>query len=118
MDFTLFVLATPNAGQGALSALHFARAAIAAGHRVRQVFFYGAGALASGRFDLPGDAIDVVAGFALLSSHGVELVACASSAARRGVAAEAASLMPGVVQGSLGCLAEALATSHRVLTFG
>ena len=118
MQFTLIVLNAPWQGQAAQTALRFARAALAAGHGLRQVLFYGDGALALAPSGGPGET---ERGWAALGqAHGVPLIACATAAARRGIEWGAASRpAPSafVAPGTLGQAMVALPESDRLLTF-
>jgi tRNA 2-thiouridine synthesizing protein D len=127
MVFTLLVLNSPWQGQATQSAYRFANAALASGHQLRQVFFYGDGAavLQGGG----GAFAESVAGRAweqLAVDHGVPLIACTSAAARRGIdraggavaaPGSAGGARPGLTEGTLGQLMIALPESERLLTF-
>lgn len=121
MVFTLLVFGSGAAGQGASTAFRFAGAAIAAGHHVRQVFFYGDGVAAVRRAELPADELDLEVGWRkLAATHGFPLIACATAAIRRGLLAndETEAVRNGVVHaGTLGQLMIALDDSERVLSF-
>lgn len=129
MRYALLVLDAPHAGPAAPAALRFARAAVARGHQVTRVFFYGDGVYAGSRLATPPqderDACRDWQEFA--AAHGSELVVCIAAALRRGVldAEEAAryekaaaSLHPAFTLSGLGQLADAALNCDRLLTFG
>lgn len=128
MRYALLVLEAPHARGAAHGALRFARAAVARGHRVQRVFFYGDGVHnGSALATPPQDEEDIVAAwrdFAL--THGIELVICIAAALRRGVLDDnerdryeraAANLDPAFVLSGLGQLAEAALDAERIVTF-
>ncbi len=118
MIFTLIILTSPNVNQATHTGYRFARAAVAAGHHVRQAFFYADGALAAGSARMAGDETDTVAAWAeLAAQHGIELIACETAAARRGVGDLKTETRSGMLMGSLSQLMVALEGSDRVLTF-
>lgn len=129
MLFSIVVHAAPVQSQGAESALRFARAVLAAGHRIHRVFFYRDGihngsALAS----LPPDETNIPAQWqALAEAHQLDLVVCIAAAVRRGLLNEgeaqrygqsAHNLAPGFELSGLGQLIDACLLSDRVITFG
>ena len=121
MVYSLIVLNAPWQGQAAQSAYRFAQAVLAAGHELRQVFFYGDGALALRPGSVAADRPDLDRDWRELGSrHGVAILACTTAAERRGLASAAAGegRRPGAARaGTLGQLMLALADSDRVLTF-
>lgn len=127
MNFALLVTAAPGQ-ENAWHALRFCEAALAAGHRVGRVFFYGDGIHhANALHSPPQDEPDLHTAWARLAAqHGVELVVCVAAALRRGVLdADSArrqekpshNLGEGYVISGLGQLAEALIEADRVVTF-
>ncbi len=129
MRYALLVLAAPQSSAASQGALRFARAALARGHTVSRVFFYGEGVHNATALAVPPqDEVDTVAqwrDFAL--ANGIELVVCIAAALRRGLLDEgereryertAANLDPAFVLSGLGQLAEAALESDRVITFG
>lgn len=129
MRYTLLVLEAPHTRSSSLAALRFAQAAIARGHTVSPVFFYGDGVhAASALATPPQDETDPTAAwrhFAL--EHGIELVACIASALRRGLLDDnerqryqrpAANLDPAFILSGLGQLATAALETDRTITFG
>lgn len=119
MRFSLVVLSAPASAQAATTALRFAEAALAAGHAIRQVFFYGAGVAALARGETPADELDVDAAWrALAARHGFPVLACRSAAARQGLDALPDARRGAVGAGTLGQLMAALDDTDRVVSFG
>lgn len=126
--FAIAVHGAPYGSQAADSALRFARAALAAGHRIERVFFYHDGvytasALAVPPQDEPSPRDDWVA---LAREHDLELAVCIAAALKRGVvnAEEAeryelagASAGPPFAIVGLGQLLDAVAGADRFITF-
>lgn len=96
MRFSLFIQSPPSS-HGAALALRFARAALAGGHSIRQVFFHADGVLALAPGERGADEVDLDREWRRLSAeHDVSLLACHTAAARRGVvAADRAAVRPG-----------------------
>lgn len=128
MKFSLLVYGAPHAHQAPVSALGFARAAVAAGHSLHRVFFYVDGVHNGNALTVPAqDEQDVVAEWAELSDTAhVELVVCIAAALKRGlIGAEEAeryeksgfNLHPAFEIAGLGQLIDAIAESDRVVTF-
>jgi tRNA 2-thiouridine synthesizing protein D len=126
--FSILVQDAPYASQAATSALHFTRAALAAGHEIRRLFFYQGGALnASALLVPPQDELHLPRAWQeLIVAHGIDAVVCVSSALRYGVLSEgeaeryglpSASLLPGFNIGGLGQWVEAMLDSDRHLSF-
>ena len=127
VKFALLVTAAPHR-ENAWHALQFCKAALARGHAVPRVFFYGDGvAHGSALLTLPQDEADVARGWReLAAAHGVELVVCVAAALKRGLmdadtaAREdkpVANLADGFVVSGLGQLAEAMLGADRVVSF-
>lgn len=98
--FTLVITGAPYSSQAPQTALSFARAAVAAGHRIHRVFLYGDGVhLASALAAPPSDEPDWPAEWAdFLKANGIQGIACIASALRRGVvdsAEQARYALPG-----------------------
>jgi tRNA 2-thiouridine synthesizing protein D len=126
--FSLLIQDAPYASQAATSALHFTRAALAAGHEIHRLFFYQGGALnASALLVPPQDELHLPKAWQeLITAHHIDAVVCVSSALRYGVlsAGEAeryelpcASLLPGFNIGGLAQWVEAMLDSDRHLSF-
>lgn len=125
--FALLVLGS-SSGQAPVSALNFACATLAAGHRVLRVFFFSDGVTTGSTQNVPApDSAAIGEQWSLLAAqHAIDLVVCATSAVRRGVldAGEAnrydraASLQQGFEISGLGQWVEACLLADRVVTFG
>ena len=129
MEFALLLRAGPASTQTSWTALHFARAAVAADHRIRRVFFQGDGVYnASSLLVPPQGTEDISLEWSTLGrQHDIDLVVCVSSALQRGIldAGEAdryerstSNLREGFVISGLGQLVEAALESDRLITFG
>lgn len=127
MKFSLLITAAPHQEQ-AWQALRFGEAALAAGHEVPRVFFYGDGALHGNALLLPPqDEPDVQSAWRQLAeAHGIELVVCIAAALKRGVMdADTAqreekpvsNLAQGFTISGLGQLAEMALDSDRLVSF-
>src|SRR5690625_7384979 len=127
--FGIMVLGSPWSPQSVGSALRVAQAALAAGHRVLRVFFCHEGVQAASRLAVPAPpSPDYPQAWAELAErHGIDLVACAASAVRRGVLSDSearrhhrgtASLAPGVELAGLAQRPGALLPCDRLLSFG
>jgi tRNA 2-thiouridine synthesizing protein D len=126
--FSIAVHGAPHNAQAPLSAYRFARAALAAGHTIRRVFFYHDGVLtASSLIVAPQDELDVHRLWVELHhEHGVELAICIAASLKRGMldeserdryARSAANVDGAFVIAGLGLLAEAATESDRLVTF-
>lgn len=129
MKFTLTVLSAPHSSQSAATALRFARALLEQGHELYRVFFYCDGVHNGNQLAAPPqDELNLVKEWqALQRRYNLDLVVCIAAAQRRGVLSQreaerleknAANLAPGFELGGLGQLAEAVANSDRLVTFG
>ena len=130
MKFSLVVLGAPYASESGYSALRFATAAVAAGHQIYRVFFYGDGVYCAQLGQPPYEgAPDLVAGWqALIKKQAIELGICVGSASRRGILDEhtatqqdrqsAALCASGFQILGLGQLIDASLQSDRLVTFG
>ena len=127
--FALMVLGAPISSQGPHTALAFARAALAAGHRVPRVFFYHDGVLCGSELAIPvAGQQSIAAQWAELAQReSIDLVVCVASALKRGIldsgeakryAKDASNLHPQFELSGLGQWIEACASSDRVVTFG
>ncbi|MDX1754998.1 MAG: sulfurtransferase complex subunit TusD [Marinobacter sp.] len=87
VNFTLVITGAPYTSQAPQTALHFARAAIAAGHAIDRVFLYGDGVqLASNLACVPSDEPNWHRSWSeFLTAANIPAVACIASALRRGV---------------------------------
>ena len=128
MIVAIAVHGAPYGSQAADSALRFARAALAAGHRIERVFFYHDGVHAASALAVPPqDEPSPRDGWIeLADQHGVELAVCIAAALKRGIVnAEearryelpgASAAEPFTIVG-LGQLLDAVAGSDRFVTF-
>lgn len=128
LRYCLLVTGPAYGTQQASSALQFAQALIAEGHRLESVFFYREGVLNANRLTAPAnDEFDLVRAWQRLGGeHGVALNVCVAAALRRGVtdAQQAAALklpganlQPGFTLSGLGELAQSVLTCDRVMQF-
>ena len=127
MKFALLVTAAPHQ-ENAWHALAFCKAALARGHDIPRVFFYGDGtAHGNSLLLLPQEEADVARGWRELNErHAVELVVCVAAALKRGVMDAdmarredkcVANLAPGFLISGLGQLAEAMVEADRLVSF-
>lgn len=86
-SFTLVITGAPYSTQAPQTALAFARAALANGHRIDRVFLYGDGVhLASALTSPPSDEVNWPKEWqSFLDGHGIAGFACIASALRRGI---------------------------------
>ncbi|MBT4518924.1 MAG: sulfurtransferase complex subunit TusD [Halieaceae bacterium] len=129
MIYSLLVLSPPHSGQGASTAVQFARAAISRGHSIHRVFFLDQGTYnACAAQVTPQDESDTLQQWVdLAQESNVELVLCIASALQRGLIdstearrydKQAATIHPAFVISGLGQLVDASAASERMITFG
>ncbi|ASN83882.1 sulfurtransferase complex subunit TusD [Pectobacterium versatile] len=128
LSYCLLVTGPAYGTQQASSALQFAQALLAEGHRLKSVFFYREGVLNANQLTSPAnDEFDLVRAWQKLGEmHQVALNVCVAAALRRGVtdAQQAtqlnlagANLQPGFVLSGLGELAQSVLTCDRVIQF-
>ncbi len=128
VQFTLVVTGAPNTSQAPQTALHFARAAIAAGHTIDRVFLYGDGVqLATNLACTPSDEPNWHRSWSeFLMAANIPAVACIASALRRGVINEeeraryerdATNLAPPFQLLGLGEWVESVASTSKVIYF-
>ncbi|MEI3773589.1 sulfurtransferase complex subunit TusD [Pectobacterium brasiliense] len=128
LSYCLLVTGPAYGTQQASSALQFAQALLAEGHRLKSVFFYREGVLNANQLTSPAnDEFDLVRAWQQLGEmHQVALNVCVAAALRRGVtdAQQAtqlnlvgANLQPGFVLSGLGELAQSVLTCDRVIQF-
>ena len=129
MDIALSVYGSNQTQQASLSALRFARAAVAAGHNISRVFFYQDGVYSGNTFAAPPqDEENVVEGWEQFTGeHGSELIVCVASALRRGIVDQGeaeryeksgANLNEPFQIAGLGQLIDAALEAGRLVTFG
>jgi tRNA 2-thiouridine synthesizing protein D len=87
MNYVLHINSSPFAGNAGLCAYRFACTAIAAGHRVTQIFFSGEGVYHAWRKISPADDEFNLnrAWSQLAQQHRIDLSVCISAAQRRGL---------------------------------
>ncbi|MCU1790752.1 sulfurtransferase complex subunit TusD [Pectobacterium polaris] len=128
LSYCLLVTGPAYGTQQASSALQFAQALLAEGHKLKSVFFYREGVLNANQLTSPAnDEFDLVRAWQQLgAAHQVALNVCVAAALRRGVtdAQQAtqlnlagANLQPGFVLRGLGELAQSVLTCDRVIQF-
>ncbi|MDG0803003.1 sulfurtransferase complex subunit TusD [Pectobacterium polaris] len=128
LSYCLLVTGPAYGTQQASSALQFAQALLAEGHKLKSVFFYREGVLNANQLTSPAnDEFDLVRAWQQLgAAHQVALNVCVAAALRRGVtdAQQAtqlnlagANLQLGFVLSGLGELAQSVLTCDRVIQF-
>ncbi|RJL52692.1 sulfurtransferase complex subunit TusD [Pectobacterium carotovorum] len=128
LSYCLLVTGPAYGTQQASSALQFAQALLAEGHRLKSVFFYREGVLNANQLTSPAnDEFDLVRAWQQLGeTHQVALNVCVAAALRRGVTdvqqatqlnLAGANLQPGFVLSGLGELAQSVLTCDRVIQF-
>ena len=87
MNIAIAVYGAPTSSRAPVSALRFAKAALARGHSIPRVFFYyDAVAIANGLSVAPQGEPDISAEWSAFGrGHDVELIACIAAALRRGI---------------------------------
>ncbi len=129
MIYSLLIHSSPASGHGARHGLAFARAALAAGHSIKRVFFLDAGVMTGSAIAVfPQDEADRLSPWtALAEQQGVDLVLCIASALKYGMLDDteanrherlAATAHPAFTVSGLGQLVDATAHSDRLVTFG
>ena len=127
--FALMVLGAPTSSQSPHTALAFARAAVAAGHRIIRIFFFHDGVHCGSDLAIPVAGQQAIAAqwAELAQQHDIDLVVCVASALKRGLlndseakryAKSASNLHPQFDLSGLGQWIEACALADRVVTFG
>lgn len=128
MKFAIAVFAGPYTSEAPLSALHFARATLNAGHEITRVFFYHDGVYTANKLTVPPqDEMDLTAEWSKIGmEHKLDLVICVASALRRGVLDQAeadryeqtaANLADGFGISGLGQLIDAALGADRLVAF-
>ena len=115
MRFDLLVQGAPLATGAPERALRFARAVVAARHRIGRIFFYNEAVTVANRFaaDHSGTREHLAQ---LAAQEEFELAVCVTAAARRGILADE-SLADGFVIVGLGQLIEAIEGGDRLVSF-
>ena len=128
MKFSLVINGAPWSSPSALSALHFAEAALASGHQIYRLFFYQDGALVGSSLCVPPqDEEDIPARWQVfIQENDLDAVVCAASALKRGILDNAenerygksgSNLRQGFAISGLGQLIDAAQQSDRVINF-
>ncbi|MDO6514364.1 sulfurtransferase complex subunit TusD [Neptuniibacter sp. 2_MG-2023] len=129
MKFSLIVHASPFSAQTSSTAYRYAKCLLEEGHQIFRIFYYGDGVLvANQQIAPPQDETNLLSSWqSLAKTHNLDLVVCIAAAVKRGVLddneaqrynKENANLALGFELSGLGQLAEAIAVSDRVITFG
>lgn len=129
MRIALLIQGAPRTTDAPVAALKFARAALAAGHRIHRAFFHKDGVCIANRFvALPADEPDIAAEWLEFAARqDVELTVCIAASARRGVldpgeaarvGLNGATLREGFEVAGLGQMIEAMLEADRTVTFG
>lgn len=128
MNYALQINASPYGSKAGLCAYRFAKAALAKGHGIIQIFFYQEGIYHALRYALPpDDELNLTRAWTeLAEQYGLDLLVCISAAQRRGVLGVDEARRQGVVDaiaadgfriGGLGQWLEATQKADRVLFF-
>jgi tRNA 2-thiouridine synthesizing protein D len=126
--FALVITGAPYSSQAPQTALHFARAALAANKRIDRIFLYGDGVyLASSLNVPPSDELNLSEAWAgFLTDNNIPGIACIASALRRGLVNEsemqryelsASNLRAPFEIAGLGEWVDSTASESRVLYF-
>ena len=129
MKFSIVIQASPSSSQSAATALRYAKTLLQQGHKLYRVFFYADGVnLANSLIAPPQDETHLPREWqALATEHDLDLVVCIAAAVKRGVLDDneakryeksGGNIAIGFELSGLGQLAEAIAVSDRVVTFG
>ncbi len=115
MNFAIVIEGDPQRDRSLAHAYEFARAAVAAGHRIHRAFLYhDAVRIAGSDFD---DNILVDSWIQLARKHSFELAACVSAAERRGIATVDDMVRDGIAIVGLGQFADCLLQADRTVVF-
>lgn len=126
--FALNICGAPYSSQAPLSALRFAKAALAAGHSIQRVFFYQEGVLLANALTCPPqDETHLTKAWQeLAQEQQLELVVCVAAALKRGILDEKEAtrhglqhhnLAQGFILSGLGQLIDSLSHAERTVTF-
>ena len=129
MKFTIQVNTGPFTHQASDTAYQFTKAALAAGHEIRRIFFYHDGVNNATSFAVPPQDDRNLSQLwsDLATENNLDMIVCIAAAQRRGVMDQAESERHGkgsnnVAEGfeisGLGQLIEATVESDRTLVFG
>lgn len=85
MNYAVLVTANPQ-HENAWHAIRFCQSAIAAGHHIQRVFFYGEGVLVANALQSPPQgSLNLLSLWQELSTQNIELIVCVAAALKRGV---------------------------------
>lgn len=129
MKFSLVIQASPFSHQSTATAFRFAQTLLDEGHELFRVFFYAEATLiANNQICSPQGETDLPQQWQTLAEeHQLDLVVCIAAAVKRGVIDDneakryekaSGNLRETFELSGLGQLAEAIAISDRVVTFG
>ncbi|MFT5014016.1 MAG: tRNA 2-thiouridine synthesizing protein D [Patiriisocius sp.] len=128
MKFAIAVFAGPQTSEAPLSALHFARAVLNAGHELNRVFFYHDGVYTANMLSTPPqDEPNLSLAWSEFGlANDIDMIVCVASALRRGILDQtesdrynksAANLAPGFEIAGLGQLIDSALNAERLVTF-
>ncbi|GGD78082.1 sulfurtransferase complex subunit TusD [Lacimicrobium alkaliphilum] len=125
--FSLLITSSPVDDQGVVTAINFARAALAANHQLCGIFFYGPGTHNANSLQLvPTDEFQPYSAWLELAAQGIPLHVCVTAAARRGILSETEAneqdsvsynLTPPFQASGLGQFIELMNSADRVVQF-
>jgi len=129
MIFSILIYGSPTNSLSVESAYRFTKTALAAGHTIHRVFFYGESVYAASSLSVtPRDEVDCFQAWKeLAEKHDLDVVVCIAAALKRGVLDPpeakrheklAYNLAPPFSLSGLGQLTDAALTSDRLITFG
>ncbi len=129
MKFCIVVYAAPYSSEAASTAFRFTKSLLENGHEVTRVFFFSDGVHNASKFAVtPQDEINLQSRWdKLIRQHSLDVVACVSSAIKRGILnkqeakryeLDGTSLMDSAEIAGLGQLIDASLQADRVVNFG
>lgn len=116
MKIGVLVLDGPYQHQGADSAYHFVKAALARGHEIVGIFLYTDGVNNANRFIKPPGERNMAQMWDELGAQGIDIVACTACAKFRGMTRDLK--VDNVRLSGLGSLVEFIQAADRFVTFG
>jgi tRNA 2-thiouridine synthesizing protein D len=117
MKLTILILEGSYNHQASDSAYQLVRAALANGHEIRGIFFYGDGVYNVNKvMEPPQDDRHIAGRWAELGAQGIDIVVCIAAAKRRGIVDDL--LVPHTRISGLGQLAKMAMESDRLVVFG
>jgi len=117
MRFCILIKQLPYERQASVSALHFARAVLQAGHQINRVFFYQGGVVNASKFiEAPQNEAQLPKLWSeLAKDHDLDLAVCIAAGKRRGVLEE--NLQEAFSISGLGQLLDASIEADRLVCF-